>query len=592
LIFGGKKGLKEKNTKNLMVVGVVSAVLVAVVLVAIAIGESQFVPGVSESENEEPLVYMVHTPIPTAVRGIEDPSAQTQPTSTSEPVREPAEPHGKDPEIESDLDKEGTLWAPYLEWNLENPGYSGNPFDIIARVAFQHEESGEVRQTQMFYDGNETWKFRFTGTRTGLWTFLTSSEEANLDGYNGKILIHPNEDPDIYGFLVNHGNKFARQTGENGELEAFLYNIWQSGHIMVNSWYNNPDLQQNLDEIIATFLDKHGMTVLYSGSIGNRWFNLETMAWDEHDQENPDIRTFEALERAITYLHSRGYHLHIWKWGDENRRQTPIGVGGINGDPDRRLQRYIAARLGPLPGWSMSYGFDLGDPNWVRGNIEKLESWSEYMQRHMGWPHLLFTRGYSPPSISGISYSSNGPGSPTGAIQTSANGPMTYEEVVSHIDSDLDRPHLYEERFIYLREFDGGPPWTDERTRRVLWWNTMAGGVGSFWGVWDGPIYQEPEPLRTHYKFWKDRFLLEMERANHLTDGYALITPDHQNLVFYKEGADSITIDLSSIPHALSVIAVDTKKVYSEIDLGLLEPGVYQWVAPYESDWALAVGFE
>ncbi len=504
-------------------------------------------------------------------------------------------PPSPTPETETEMlpEQTGTLWAPYLEWSLENESYSGNPFDLMAEATFVHPESGEVRRTGMFYAGEATWKFRFTGTRTGLWTFSTCSEDPDLDGRSGRATIAPNPDPDIKGFLVNHGNKFARQVGENGELEAVVLNIWQGGFPNgVNVWYDNPDLHEVLDHGIDDYILKHGMTALYSGGIANRWFNLETRPWDEHDSENPDLRTFEALEGAITYLHSRGIHLHIWKWGDEDRRLTPIGVGGINGTPDRRLQRYIAARLGPLPGWSMSYGFDLGDRNWLDGDTRHMDAWAKYMNHHMGWRHLLFTRGYAPFNVGGVSYSSNRPGSRAGDLQTSPNGPASYDEVVRHMDSDLDRPHVYEERFIYLRDFAGGPVWTMDRTRRVLWWNSMAGGMGGFWGVWQGPLPPDPEQMRTHGRFWEDRFLLSMERANHLTDGYALVAAAEDAYVFYKEDATSVSMDLSNLDRPRSAVAVDARRAYSEISLGTLAPGEHVWTAPYESDWAIAVGFE
>lgn len=487
----------------------------------------------------------------------------------------------------------GTLWAPYLEWTLENPSYSGNPFDLMAEATFIHSESGEIRRTGMFYAGERNWKFRFTGTRTGWWTFSTCSEDPDLDGHHGRALITPNPDSRIKGFLVSHGNKFARQVGEGDELEPVLLNIWQGGFPNgVNAWYGSPDLHDLLDHGIDDYLWKHGMTALYSGSIGNRWFDLEARAWDEHESENPDPRTFETLESTITHLHSRGVHLHIWKWGDEDRRLTPIGVGGINGIPDRRLQRYIAARLGPLPGWSMSYGFDLGDRNWLDGDTRHMKAWAKYLNDHMGWTHLLFTRGYAPSDVSGVSYSSNGPGSRAGDLQTSPNGPASYEEVAGHLDSDPDRPHLFEERFIYLREFADGPPWTMERTRRVLWWNSMAGGAGAIWGVWDGPLPPNPEQMRTHARFWEDRLRLDMRRANHLTDGYALVSPSEAAGVFYREAASSVRMDLSEMEHPASAVAVDTRSAYEEISLGRLSPREHVWTAPYESDWVLAVGFD
>ena len=59
------------------------------------------------------------------------------------------------------------------EFVLTNSTWSGNPFDLVARVTFTHAKA--VRTTEMFYVGSDTWKFRFTGTRTGVWNFSTSS---------------------------------------------------------------------------------------------------------------------------------------------------------------------------------------------------------------------------------------------------------------------------------------------------------------------------------------------------------------------------------------------------------------------------------
>jgi hypothetical protein len=486
------------------------------------------------------------------------------------------------------LNQTGTLWAPYLEWSLNNPSWSGNPFDVVATVTFLHQGSGETRLTEMFYAGGTTWKFRFTGTRTGLWTFTTSSSDSDLNSHSGNITITPNPNHDIKGFLVRSGNKFAQQVGENGELIGVIYNVWQGGNFPngVHNWYNNPNLINDLNNGINNYVIPHGATALYSTVVANRWFNLETQQWDQHDKREPDLRTFEALENAITHLHTQGIHLHIWAWGDEDRRQTPIGAGGINGTADRRVQRYIAARLGPLPGWAMNYGYDLGE--WV--SESQLDSWASYMNERMGWPHLLFSRGYATQNMTGRSYSSNGPGSPVGAIQTSPNGPASFSEVVSHIDSDANRPHLFEERFIYLREMAGGPPWTMDRTRRVMWWNAMAGGVGAFWGVWDGPIYPNPEQMRTHARFWDNRFHLDMTRANHLTDGAALKTPSNDLFIFYKENTNSIIMNLSGMSGYRQAVAIDTKLAYSEIAIGSLGPSDQTWTAPFTSDWAVAVG--
>jgi len=58
----------------------------------------------------------------------------------------------------------GRQWCPYLEWNIPNGTVDGNPFDLVATVTLVHSKSGARRATEMFYDGGQTWRFRFTGT--------------------------------------------------------------------------------------------------------------------------------------------------------------------------------------------------------------------------------------------------------------------------------------------------------------------------------------------------------------------------------------------------------------------------------------------
>ena len=85
-----------------------------------------------------------------------------------------------------------TQWSPYSEWSVQNPSYSGNPFDVEAAVSFVHSSTGETRTTHMFYDGNDTWKFRFAGTQLGDWTFTTSSADPELNGLSGLVSVSPN----------------------------------------------------------------------------------------------------------------------------------------------------------------------------------------------------------------------------------------------------------------------------------------------------------------------------------------------------------------------------------------------------------------
>lgn len=483
----------------------------------------------------------------------------------------------------------GVQWAPFLEWSLANESYEGNPFDLQASATFVHEESGETRRTALFFAGDGQWKFRFSGTRPGRWTFSTQSTDEDLDGFPGSAVIHPNDTG--YGFVGGEGSKWVRQKGRDGEADAFI-----PQYVM----YHNPlGLRENasrLDEDIRIFLQEHGFTGFHV-PVYCRWFDIDHDRSGEITGEdpNPDLETFEFLETFIAKVHAAGGVVHFWAWGDEARKQTP-SKWGINGEADRRLQRYLAARLGPLPGWTMGYGFDLDE--WV--TEDQVAVWRDHMHEHLGWPHMLGGRHADPnrgfdhtPAVSwneNLDYASYEHHQPDTEVYAAA------------LRAVPGKPVFSEDRFR-IRQSDRyrDKDYTEEMTRRGLWHSTLAGGVANIWGKLDGDLginmgfggslpYEHPDWIQTWSIFFEDRFALDCEPAHHLTDGLALRGKNRDQAIFYKEEAESIRLDLSGFSQPAAAFAVDTLKPYQEIFLGILPPETQTWTAPHASDWAIAVG--
>ncbi len=501
-------------------------------------------------------------------------------------------------EIANDTVK-GTLWEP-MEWPVTNPDYSGNPFDIISVVTFLHKNSGKIIRTEMFYDGDDTWKFRFTPVKTGIWEFSSNSETLGLNGVKGTIKVTENPDSTAYGFLTHIGNKYALQAGEDS-YKGFLLNIYMN---KTKPEYSFREGNEADFTGYAREAKNNGCTAIYTQVVANSWFKFPTLSYDEHNSKNPDPETFRAIEKMLHAARKEKVHLHIWAWGDESRKQTPIGVGeGINGQEDRRLMRYIAARLGPLPGWSMGYGFDLHE--WVANKgPDKVRTWAGFLSSHFGWQHLLSARGQNLLLPNGIN-SYDGFGRNNVELFTTPYGPQNFAEVFEDMKSDTNHVQLYEERHTYNRQDDPSYGTNGEwnldmnKTRRLMWWETMSGGMGGWFGFYEtwspaygGHPYPAPEQLRTHRKFWteKSRFLIDFFPDTNFTSGYGLRTEDFRNIVVYQENTDSIKINLLGMTGQQKAIAVDTKKEYQEIDAGSINPSVYVWHAPYKSDWAIAIG--
>jgi len=479
------------------------------------------------------------------------------------------------------------------DWHTDDVSYTGNPFDVRTTVTFRHWASGAKRTTEMFYEGNNTWRFYFPGTRTGHWTFHTASDLARLDGHTGGIAVRDRSGGAPKGFLTHVGNKYAIQVRNETDLHGYLFNVYM-GRVNQPVFLEEfgSDLAQ-VEEKALAYLDEaraNGFEIIFV-HVNNNWFKFGARRHDEHDSVNPDLLTFDVLETIIRTVHANGGRVHLWAWGDESRKWTPKGVpGGINGEADRRLQRYIAARLGPLPGWTMGYGFDLHE--WT--SEAELNAWADYLHEHMGWQHLLCARGFrlrSPYNIN--AYDGFGRDVP---LATTAHGPASYEEIVDDLNSDVTKPHLYEERHSYRRE---GFNLDMDGTRRLLWWQALAGGMGGFFGFYpDSPHpYPNPEQLRTHYDFWHTgrRFTLDMQPANHLVkEGYALWSPATESGVFYTENTEKISIELSATRDPQPLVVFNTQKDPAEArqDVMNIPPsgGSFSFRSSPASDWAYTVG--
>ncbi len=472
----------------------------------------------------------------------------------------------------------GQQWSPYLEWEYLNTSYQGNPFDLQASATFTHEESGETIKTELFYAGDDIWRLRFTGTLPGRWTFETESSDPELNGHQDVVQIEPN--PGVAGFVTQYGNKWGR----TGIDQAFVPQYLMIGS--PHTYYQNPG---ELDYIRQTFLVEHGFNGVHT-FVFCRWFDIEQEACSQVNvaDPNPDMRTFEALEDLITMVHANGGVVHIWMWGDDSRSQNQKRWG-INGEADIRLQRYIAARLGPLPGWTMGYGYDLYE--WVSG--DELTEWHDTMQSYLGWKHYLGGRSQPDPALSQLSE----------ALDYSAYEQLkpTYSDYVAAFDDRPDKPSFSEDRFRIMDSAYSDRNWSMTEVRQGLWQSMMAGGVANIWGNLTGndaassgegasEPFPNPEQIKTYALFFEDRFGADMVRCNELTDGYCLMWPTHAQYIFYGEDVESIEMDLTGMSGGETAAAVDTRLAYQEIPLGELMPETQTWIAPYKSDWAIAVG--
>lgn len=501
-------------------------------------------------------------------------------------------PNGQLTDSTTQMGRIGYLNTPFIEWEMKLTGYKGNPFDVLGRVVFYHLESGKTVTTHMFYDNNNTWKFRFTGTLEGQWSFTTFSKYDELNGHKGNLFIQKHPENIANGFITSFGNKWGWQGTEKVFIPQYVMGKKISSYQGIMGDVKKDKIENDIQE----FIIEHGFTGFHIPVEGD---------WIENGKPVPE--KYEVVEEIITKVYALGGASHIWLWGSGTKEPIP---GGPLGDIDKQNLRYLAARLGPLPGRSMGYGIDT-ENGWILP--EQPNEWKFYLEEKMGWDHLLGAKvGFDEKGFWAAS-----PRPPRPPHDAAFRSPIAdkyiswlggdyigytsyrplfprYKEVIQH---HPDKPSLEEDRFR-LRDSENWryKDYTPELTRRGLWHSAMAGGIGNIWGnllpeadEGGSNPYPIKNQIKTYSRFFAHRFLKNME-PEFKGPELQLSSSDSVHFIIYREDTDFVRLQLESMDGSQPAVAVDTKKAYKEIKIGDILPGMFTWEAPYLSDWVIAVG--
>lgn len=394
-------------------------------------------------------------------------------------------------------------------------------------IIIQHE-SGERYKVLTFTDGEQT-KFRFTPTQTGLWSFSTG----------GEIAINGDRPAYAKGFVAAQGNKWIRTATGEAFIPQFIM-------------YDKSDLDRGLDQFVAG----HGFT-------GFHITNLRDFL------DNPGY--FEAI---ILKTYRRGGATHFWIWGDQSRGQSPTSYGV---DVDL-LYAEISARLAPLPGWTVGYGFDLFE--WA--TADEIEQFRAQLREYSDYHHMVGGRGHKNQYreiSSELDYASWEWHRPE------------YIDYREHLVEAHGRPAFSEDRFrIRTPTRYPGKDYNPELTLQGLWSSTMAGGVANIWGHKPrDKEFSEPYPnkdaIKTYHLFVEKAFSIGMEPDDTLINSGYCLRDSNQNAMCYSEATASVSLNLDQIAAPTQVIAVDTRSPYQEIAVPVSGTEI-EWQPPRQSDWA------
>lgn len=228
-----------------------------------------------------------------------------------------------------------------------------NPFNVRFGAEFTGPISG-VLHLPGFYDGNNNFIIRFSGSAVGTWNFVTSSSVPALAGKSGKITVSACRDSLQHGpLIVSRPNHFSYADG----TPCFLLSYETDWLFALD--YHNPDLPKTrklLSTIRSYGFNQVIMNVYAYNTTWKRDPSLKKK-YDYSDPDcypfggtngNPDFNTlntgfFDHLDKVIHLLDSYHIeaHLMIYVW-NKGVNWPPMNSYGDNLYFDYVIKRYQA----------------------------------------------------------------------------------------------------------------------------------------------------------------------------------------------------------------------------------------------------------
>ncbi len=219
-------------------------------------------------------------------------------------------------------------------------GTYANPYVQLSADATLVEPDGHTtRQVPLFWDGGQTWRFRFAPDRPGAWRWTVKSADRGLDGQSGAFECIPSK---LRGSLQPRADASHHFQYQNGEHMWFLGDTaWAYGCDSTEEKHDRAAAER-----YATNRARQGFNAIHLmllAEIG--WGNRNGPPWHDIAAEkiNPDY--FREIDERIAFANQQGLVTGLAiAWANKGRNE-PYSWGRMPGMPAReRYARYATAR--------------------------------------------------------------------------------------------------------------------------------------------------------------------------------------------------------------------------------------------------------
>ena len=381
-----------------------------------------------------------------------------------------------------------TKWSP-IEITFEGPESQSqgepNPFSISLDVLFD-SPSGVQYRVPGFYDGDgqggidgNVWKVRFSADETGLWKYISQSDNSRLDGHTGEFIV-AKQSKDAPGFY-----RWGRLECAGTTINKLRYLKFRDGPFWLKAGcddpenflggynnYNTPTKRKTAIDYLAG----RGINSLYimTHNIGGDdrdvwpWLGRTSREAMANGGRNArfDIAKLEQWRKLFEYMQAKGVVPYLILEDDSAWK-------GYNHE---RYYREMIARFGDLPALLFNFGEE-------HNENYKLAQALEFMRKLDQIDPYDHPRGIHNVNLPSDQYI-DAPQVDFTSIQTGAHGTLSgFDKALAHHRTTLDWIERCRQRGrrTLVINFDEGRP---EEDRRAWWSAYMAGGV------WEAHVFE------------------------------------------------------------------------------------------------------
>ncbi len=223
---------------------------------------------------------------------------------------------------------------------LTASGVHDNPYvTITAEVEIIEPDGHTRRQSLLFWDGGQTWRFRFAPDKIGLWRWSVTSSDPALNGRSGQFECLESNLRGSIQPVPGWGNHFQYQNGEH---------MWFLGDTAWSYILDNAEekLDRSAAERYAVNRASQGFNAIHLMMLSEiGWSNRGGAPWSDISTEVINPGYFQEADERIAFANSKGLVTGlVLGWSDKGHQPFYSWHNFPSGEARERYTRYIAAR--------------------------------------------------------------------------------------------------------------------------------------------------------------------------------------------------------------------------------------------------------